>query len=52
VLRGDYASEIKIINDDSVLKVRIHTDKRFRGEDTYIEVYAKNIYVIDANEGS
>ena len=52
VIRGDYASDIKIINDDGVLKVRMHTEKRFRGEDTYIEVYAKSISVIDANEGS
>jgi len=52
ILRGDHANDIKIINDDGVLKVRMHTDKRFKGEDTYIEVYAKNIDVIDANEGT
>lgn len=52
IVRGANANDIKIINDDGVLKVRMHTDKRFRGEDTYIEVYAKNIDVIDANEGT
>lgn len=52
IVRGDRANDIKIINDDGVLKVRMHTDKRFRGEDTYVEVYAKNIDVIDANEGT
>ena len=52
IVRGAYANDIKIINDDGVLKVRMHTDKRFRGEDTYVEVYAKNIAVIDANEGT
>ncbi len=52
IVRGDNANDIKIINDDGVLKVRMHTDKRFRGEDTYVEVYAKNIAVIDANEGT
>jgi len=52
IVRGNNASDIKIINDDGTLKVRMHTDKRFRGEDTYVEVYAKNIQVIDANEGT
>lgn len=52
IVRGDNANDIKIINDDGVLKVRMHTDKRFRGEDTYVEVYAKNISIIDANEGT
>ena len=52
IVRGDNANDIKIINDDGVLKIRMHSDKRFRGEDTYVEVYAKNIDVIDANEGT
>lgn len=52
IVRGDHANDIKIINDDGVLKIRMHTDTRFKGEDTYVEVYAKNIAVIDANEGT
>ena len=52
VVRGEYADDIKIINNDGTLKVRMHTNTRFRGEDTYVEVYTKNIQVIDANEGT
>lgn len=52
VIKGEYSNDIKVINDNGTLKVRMHTEKRFHGEDTYIEVYAKNIDVIDANEGT
>lgn len=52
VMKGPFSEDIKVINDNGVLKLRMKTDKRFSGEDTYIEVYAKNIDVIDANEGT
>lgn len=52
VIKGEFSEDIKIINDNGVLKIRMQTDKRFKGEDTYLEVYAKNIRTIDANEGA
>jgi len=52
VIKGDHTDDVKIINNNGKLKLRMETDTRFRGEDTYIEVYFKNIRVIDANEGS
>ncbi len=52
VVKGVHAEDVKIINDNGTLKLRMNLDTRFRGEDTHIEVYFKNIEVIDANEGA
>ena len=35
--------DVKIINQNGKLKLRMEIDTRFQGEDTYIEVYFKNI---------
>lgn len=52
VIKGDHAQDVKIINENGTLKLRMMLDTRFRGEDTHIEVYFKNIDVLDANEGA
>lgn len=52
VIKGDHTDDVKIINQNGKLKLRMEIDTRFQGEDTYIEVYFKKIRVIDANEGS
>ena len=52
VIKGDYTENVKVINKDGTLKLRMELDTRFRGEDTYIEVYFTEIDVIDANEGA
>lgn len=52
IIKGEFSEDLKIINDDGVLKIRMQTDKRFQGEDTYVEVYAKRIRTIDVNEGT
>jgi len=52
VIKGDHTDDVKIINQNGKLKLRMELDTRFQGEDTYIEVYFKKIRVIDANEGS
>lgn len=52
VIKGDHTDDVKIINKNGKLKLRMEIDTRFRGDDTYIEVYFKSIRVIDANEGS
>ncbi len=52
VIKGEYTYDVKVINHNGTLKLRMETDTRFRGEDTYIEVYFKEIETIDANEGS
>jgi len=52
VIKGEHADDVKIINDNGKLKLRMEVDTRFRGEDTFIEVYFKKIEIIDANEGT
>jgi len=50
VIKGNHPDDVKIINQNGKLKLRMEIDTRFQGEDTYIEVYFKNIRTIDANE--
>lgn len=52
IIKGDHSEDVRIINDDGTLKLRMNLNTRFQGEDTHIEVYFKNLEVIDANEGS
>ncbi len=52
LIKGEYVDDIKVINSNGTLKLRMQLDKRFRGEDTFVEVYYKNIDIIDGNEGS
>lgn len=51
-IKGENIEDIKWVNKDGVLKLRMQFDKKFQGEDTYIEVYYKDINVIDGNEGA
>ena len=51
-IKGDNVYDIKIVNDDGTLKLRMQLDKRFRGEDTFIEVFYRHLDVIDGNEGA
>lgn len=52
VIKGDHTDDVKVINQNGKLKLRMEIDTRFQGEDTYIEVYFKSIRAIDANEGA
>ncbi len=52
VIKGEHTDDVLVINDNGKLKLRMELDTRFRGEDTYIEVYFTEIDIIDANEGS
>lgn len=52
VIKGMYTEDVKVINNNGTLKLRMELETRFRGEDTYIEVYFTDIDVIDANEGA
>ncbi|NND78914.1 MAG: DUF2807 domain-containing protein [Maribacter sp.] len=51
-IKGDNVHDIKVVNSDGTLKLRMQLDKRFRGEDTFIEVFYKHLNVIDGNEGA
>ncbi|GMN05864.1 hypothetical protein MTsPCn5_12530 [Croceitalea sp. MTPC5] len=52
IVKGRNTDDIKWTNKDGVLKLRMQLDRKFTGEDTFIEVYYKDIDVIDANEGA
>ena len=52
IIKGRNVDDIKIVNTDGTLKLRMHLEKKFQGEDTFIEVYYKQIDIIDGNEGS
>jgi len=52
VIKGKHTEDVKVINSDGTLKLRMELDTRFQGEDTYVEVYFTDIEVIDANEGA
>ncbi len=52
IIKGENTGSVKILNENGKLKIRMELDARFDGEDTFIEVYFKNISIIDANEGS
>jgi len=52
LIKGRNVDDIKWVNKDGTLKLRMQLDKKFTGEDTFIEVYYTSIDVIDANEGA
>lgn len=52
LIKGDNVYDIKYVNKDGVLKLRMQLEKKFRGEDTLIEVFYTDLHTIDANEGA
>ncbi|MCW5516085.1 head GIN domain-containing protein [Muriicola sp. Z0-33] len=52
LIKGDNVYDIKFVNKDGTLKLRMELEKKFRGEDTMIEVYYKHLDIIDGNEGA
>ncbi|MDE3743699.1 head GIN domain-containing protein [Maribacter polysaccharolyticus] len=52
VIKGENVYDIKFVNTDGTLKLRMQLDKKFTGEDTFIEVFYKRLDVIDGNEGA
>jgi hypothetical protein len=51
-IKGRNVDDIKWVNKDGVLKLRMQLEKKFQGEDTFIEVYYTNLKVMDGNEGA
>lgn len=52
IISGEHASEVQLINKDGLLKIRLEIDESYQGEDTFVTLYYKNLFVLDANEGS
>lgn len=52
LIKGDNVDDIKFVNKDGKLKLRMELEKKFQGEDTLIEVYYTDLDIIDGNEGA
>jgi len=52
VIKGENVDDVKVINDQGKLKIRMLFEKRFNGNETFVEVHYKSLDIIDANEGS
>lgn len=52
LIKGDNVDDIRFVNKDGVLKIRMQLEKIFQGEDTFVEVYYTDVEVIDGNEGA
>ncbi len=52
VIKGKNTHDINFVNKDGVLKLRMPLEKKFQGEDTFVEVYYTDLRTIDANEGA
>ncbi|RNC91751.1 MAG: DUF2807 domain-containing protein [Allomuricauda sp.] len=52
LIKGRNVDDIKWVNKDGTLKLRMELEKKFQGEDTFIEVYYTKLNVIDGNEGA
>jgi len=52
VIKGDNVDDVKVMNMDGLLKLRMQLEKRFDGNNTFVEVHFTDIELIDANEGA
>ncbi len=52
LIKGQHVDDIVWVNKGGALKLRMQLEKKFRGEDTFIEVYYTDLSTIDANEGA
>jgi hypothetical protein len=52
LIKGNQADDIRFVNKNGVLKLRMQLEKKFQGEDMLIEVYYTDLDVIDGNEGA
>lgn len=52
LIKGNQSEDIRFVNRDGVLKLRMQLEKKFQGENMLIEVYYTDLDVIDSNEGA
>jgi hypothetical protein len=52
VITGADPEDVEIVNKHGKLKIRMKFDRIFDGSETFVEVYYKDIDIIDANEGA
>lgn len=52
ILKGKYTDDVVIVNKNGTLKIRMSLQKLFDGDQTTVELYYKQIDLIDVNEGA
>lgn len=52
LIKGENVYDIKWVNKDGTLKLRMQLEKKFSGDKTFIEVHYRSLDVVDSNEGS
>lgn len=52
LIKGTHADEIRFVNRDGVLKIKMPIDKKFQGENVSVDCYYTGLEAIDANEGA
>lgn len=52
VIQGDNLDDLQVVNQNGTLKIRMALSKIFHGENTFVEVYFKELNLIDGSEGA
>lgn len=52
VIKGENKDDVKLLNLNGKLKIRMRLDERFNGENTFVEVHYTSVDELDANEGA
>lgn len=52
LINGDNVDDLQIVNKNGTLKIKMALNKIFHGENTLVEVYFRELDLIDGNEGA
>lgn len=52
VISGKHTQDVRIVQKNNTLKIRMKLDKMFNGEDTKVKLYYTSVNKVDANEGA
>jgi len=52
VISGEHTQDVRIIQKNNTLKIRMKLDKMFNGEETNVKLYYTSVDKLDANEGA
>lgn len=52
IIKGEDTHFVKVVNKSGKLKIKMDLEKTFNGEQTFVEVYFKDLDIIDSNEGA
>ena len=52
VISGEHTQDVRVVQKNNTLKIRMKLDKMFNGEDTNVKLYYTSVDKVDANEGA